>query len=380
MYRESSTAHCPQAVRQCTAGAPPRTAPKQCGPCIVADPLPTAPRPCGSVPHALHRPLPPSSAEVYRTSSIAHGPLPQSRGAMYHGGFPTPCRQAVRQCTAGVPLPQGCAAVSRNSSIAHCPKQCGSVPQDFHCPLPQGHCTARVHLPPTARQCGSVPHAYHRPLPPSRLAECRRSSTAHCPQATRQYTEGVPLPGGSAAVSCSSSTTHCPQVAVNWRSPAACSVAVQRRIPTAQCLMRCGSVLKDLSCPNAGFITARPGPGGTKAWAQLGQPPPGAKEGGGPLPQVHNRLHTACVWTHSPPVLHDPYARHPDHCHLVRAPSAPHNLTLHQKTETTHTSAQHQAAPQHNTAQHSTTQEPTQKKRNIHNASVGQRIWGACKA
>ena len=33
--------------------------------------------------------------------------------------------KAVRQCAAGVPLPTA-------------PRQCSSVPQEFHCPLPQG--------------------------------------------------------------------------------------------------------------------------------------------------------------------------------------------------------------------------------------------------
>ena len=69
----SSTAHCPQAVRQCIA----RVA------------LPAAPRQWGSALQELelHCPLPPGSEAVHCRSCTAH------------------CPQAVRQCIAGVALP-----------------------------------------------------------------------------------------------------------------------------------------------------------------------------------------------------------------------------------------------------------------------------------
>ena len=71
VYCRSSTAHCPQAVRQCDEGVP----------------LPTAPRQCGSVLQEIHCPLPPGSEAVYCSRSIARRP------------------QAVRSCSAGVTLP-----------------------------------------------------------------------------------------------------------------------------------------------------------------------------------------------------------------------------------------------------------------------------------
>ena len=71
VYCRRSTAHCPQAVRQCIAGVP----------------LPTGPRQWGSVLQELHCPLPPGSEAVYCRRSTAHGP------------------QAVRPCVAGGPLP-----------------------------------------------------------------------------------------------------------------------------------------------------------------------------------------------------------------------------------------------------------------------------------
>ena len=55
-----------------------------------------------------------------------------------------------------------------------------------------------------------------------------------------------------------------------------------------------------------------------------------------------NTLHTACAQTHSPPVLHCLYARHPGHCHLVTAPSAHHTTPHH--TAPHHTTP-HRTAP-----------------------------------
>ena len=55
-------------------------------------------------------------------------------------------------------------------------------------------CIAGVSLPNAPRQRGSVFQELHCPLPPrSETAYCR-SCTAHCPEAVRQYVEGVPLP------------------------------------------------------------------------------------------------------------------------------------------------------------------------------------------
>ena len=71
-----STAHCPQAVRQCTKGVS----------------LPTAPRQWGSAQKEFHYPLRPGSEGVYRGCSTADCPL------------------AVLQRTEGAPLP-----------TAHCP-------------------------------------------------------------------------------------------------------------------------------------------------------------------------------------------------------------------------------------------------------------------
>ena len=84
VHCRSCTAHCPQAVRQCIAGVP----------------LPTAPRQCGSALQELHYPLPPGSEAVHSRSCTAH------------------CPQKVRQCIAGVVLPTA-------------PRQCGSALQGF---------------------------------------------------------------------------------------------------------------------------------------------------------------------------------------------------------------------------------------------------------
>ena len=69
---------------------------------------------------------------------------------------------------------------------------------------------------------------------------------------------------------------------------------------------------------------------------------------------MRNTPHTACIQTHSPPVLHYPYARHPSHCHLVTAPSA-HHTTPHHTTPyhaTPHRTAPDYAMPYHSTPCH----------------------------
>ena len=70
VHCRSCTAHCPQAVRRCSAG--------------VA--LSTAPRKRGSALQELHSPLPPGSEAVHCTSCTAY------------------CPRALRQCIAGVAL------------------------------------------------------------------------------------------------------------------------------------------------------------------------------------------------------------------------------------------------------------------------------------
>ena len=173
----SSTAHCPQTVWLCKAGAP----------------LPTAPRRCGSAVQEFHCPLPRRS-EARCTSSTAHCPLPpdsvvvQSRSSTAH------CPQAVRQCIAGVPLPTapvrqcvaGNEAVRCRSSTAHCPQ---AVRQ----------CAARVPQPTAPRRCGGAKQELHCPLPTSSEAVQYKSCAAHCPQAVWQCIAEVPL-----------LTAHCP--------------------------------------------------------------------------------------------------------------------------------------------------------------------------
>ena len=44
------------------------------------------------------------------------------------------------------------------------------------------------------RRCGSVMQEFHYPLPSGSEAVYCRSSTAHCPEAVRQYVAGVALP------------------------------------------------------------------------------------------------------------------------------------------------------------------------------------------
>ena len=103
-----STAHCPQAVRQC----------------IARSPLPTAPRQYRSALHEVHCPLPPGSMAVHCRNSTACCPRP------------------VRECTAAIPLPTA-------------PKQYGSALQELHCPMALGsqavHCkNGTAHCPRAA--------------------------------------------------------------------------------------------------------------------------------------------------------------------------------------------------------------------------------------
>ena len=58
VHCRSCTAHCPLTVRQCIAGVP----------------LPTAPRQCGSALQGFHCPLPPGSAAVHCKSCTSHCP------------------------------------------------------------------------------------------------------------------------------------------------------------------------------------------------------------------------------------------------------------------------------------------------------------------
>ena len=140
-------------------------------------------------------------------------------------------------------LPKHCGGSALKES--HCPVLPGSVASVsvWHISVPVWRCAAGVPLPTTPRQCGCVLKESHCLLPKGSEAGKRKTSTAHCPKAVKQCTEGSPLP-----------TAHC-------------SVAGNRGLPTTHCPMQCASVLKDVSCPNAALINARPGPGGTKAWA-----------------------------------------------------------------------------------------------------------------
>ena len=145
MHCRSSTAPCPQAVRQCSAG--------------VA--LPTAPRQCGSALQELHCPPPPGPGAVCCRSTTAHcprqggsvlqempGPLPQGREAV-SGGSTTPhCPQAMRQCKARFPLP----TAPRLPSSA------------LHCPLPSAHNNSaaghtRCSVVQSTKQCGTIQKA-----------------------------------------------------------------------------------------------------------------------------------------------------------------------------------------------------------------------------
>ena len=78
------------------------------------------------------------------------------------------------------PLPQGCEAVSSKRSTAHCPR---AVRQ----------CTEGVPLP-TAPRRDNLREEFRCLLPPGSAAVCRGSSTAHSPTAVRQCAVGTPLP------------------------------------------------------------------------------------------------------------------------------------------------------------------------------------------
>ena len=145
-HRQCSSV-CPKAVRQCATGVP----------------LPTAPRQCGSVPHESHCPLPSGSVAVSRRSSTTHCPQAVRQCSVFHRSSTA----QVRRCTAGFPLPTAPRqwSVYCRRSAAHNPRQCGSVPQEFHWPLPLGS-----------------------------VVEYRRRSTGHYPKAVWWSTAGVPLP------------------------------------------------------------------------------------------------------------------------------------------------------------------------------------------
>ena len=128
------------------------TAPRAVRQCIAGGPLPTAPRQWCSVLQEVHCPLHPGSEAVYCRRSAAQWP------------------QAVGQRIARGPLPAT-------------PRQWGSALMEVYCPLPTA-----------PRQCGSALQEVHCPLPPGCGAVYSRMSTAHCPQAVRQCVAGGPLP------------------------------------------------------------------------------------------------------------------------------------------------------------------------------------------
>ena len=149
MYCRSSTAHCPQAVRQCVAGGP----------------LPTAPRQWGSVLQKVHCPLPPGSEAVY--------------------------------CRSSTPLPGGTGLWTSCNTLPHCLGAVGSGTPAIHCPTAWGQWAVDLlqytaSLPRGSGQ-GSVLQEFHCPLPPgSEVVYCRRS-TARCPRAVGQCIAGGPL-------------------------------------------------------------------------------------------------------------------------------------------------------------------------------------------
>ena len=112
----------------------------------------------------VHCPLPPGSEAVYCRRSTAHcpqavrqciagDPLPPAPG--HWGGV----LQELR-----CPRPPGRGAVRRRGSTAHCPRQGGSVRQEYHCPLPPGNEAVRseisdAHGPQAAWQCVTMPTA-----------------------------------------------------------------------------------------------------------------------------------------------------------------------------------------------------------------------------
>ena len=165
------------------------------------------PLPQGKVTIGVPLPTAPGSAAVYRKSCIA-------------------CPQVPWQCAEADPLPTAPRQGHHRSTTAHCPRQCGNVPQEFHCPLPQGtvvvcrsgsiaHCPKAVRrcaqgdlLPTTPRQCGSVTQEIHHQLPQGTATECGRQSAADCPKAMSPLEYHGRLTPRSAAVHRVSSTAY----------------------------------------------------------------------------------------------------------------------------------------------------------------------------
>ena len=67
-------------------------------------------------------------------------------------------------------------------------------------------------MPTVPRQCGGVPQEFHCPLPLGSLAVCSMRPTDQCPKASWQCAASVPLPGTQGTVCDKSSTAHCPKV------------------------------------------------------------------------------------------------------------------------------------------------------------------------
>ena len=86
-----------------------------------------------------------------------------------------------------------------------------------------------------------------------------------------------------------------------------------------------------------------------------GQQPPGTRERDGPLPQLHNTLHTAFGHT-ALRLAFSQVQDHPSHCLLVTAPLV-HHTTLHHTTPhhtTPHHTTPHHTTPHHTTPHHTT--------------------------
>ena len=208
--------------------------------------MPTAPEQSGIVLQEFHCPLPRGSAAVCCRRSTAQCPkvvrqcaarVPLSTAP---GSVAMCCRRstthfphAVRRWIARAPVLIGteavwqCAAKVRPPTV---PRQCGSVQQEFHRPLPQGG----------AAVCSRRPTAA---LPRGNLAACSRLPSAHCPKAVWQCAARVPLTTAPEQVRqefhySRSSTTHCPKAV--WQCVGGDPLPISP--------MQCGGGLHELLC------------------------------------------------------------------------------------------------------------------------------------
>ena len=340
VYSRSSTAHCPQAVRQCIAEVAP----------------PTAPRQWGSALRKAHCPLPPGTGAVYCRSSSAH------------------CPRAVSQCIAGDPPPPA-------------PRQWSSALQKSHCPLPPGseavRCrTSTAHSPGAVAQCvAGVP----LPTAPGRrqciAGDAQPTAPREGDSERREYHS--PLPSGNAAVRSTISTAHSPQPA--WHCvtlpTAPCPQQQCTRAHTVQCGAEhqavrhhtegTGGAARHAGCSGQmrPCVTAR-----RRQQGSVGQ----VRECTGPAMPQHTYTQGAHN-THSPARLPVPVGRHPGLCLLVTAPEgnrqrprARHSKQRQQTSKrqqhstqqhnTGRSNAAHHSIQGHSTPQHTATQNKTRQQ------------------